>query len=137
VAGTSLDLFSDGVVVADLNADGLPDVVTRNRQAHPTVYMNTGNGGFTERTETLGTQYPSTISLGMALADFNQDGHPDLLAVGSVDPDPPFVGRVNKARIGLNDGSGHFTTTLPLPITAAVWLPGDFRWRRRSRSLAY
>ncbi len=63
--------------VADLNGDGLPDVVIAEDD-HLTVFLNNGDGS---------VQLPVVLTAGgasdIAIADFNSDGRPDIAAVGA------------------------------------------------------
>ena len=63
--------------VADMNGDGLPDLVIAEGD-HLTVFINNGDGTF---------QPPAAFNAGgsfdLALADLNHDGLPDIAAVGA------------------------------------------------------
>lgn len=70
--------FGLGVVVSDLNRDGLPDVYVANDFfERDYLYLNNGNGTFTEVLDRL---MPSVtyFSMGMDIADINNDGWPDV-----------------------------------------------------------
>lgn len=97
---------SGDIHVADLNGDGIPDiVVTANNQsgtgdaADATVYLGNGDGTFTLKgsfKSTTGSN-PATYT---ALDDFNHDGHPDL-AVADYQKNQGFD-------VLLNNGDGSF-----------------------------
>ncbi|MGI8400962.1 MAG: VCBS repeat-containing protein [Gemmatimonadaceae bacterium] len=70
-----------GVAVADLNGDGWPDIYVSNDIApNDVLYINNGNGTFTnKRREWL--KHASFAGMGVDIADFNDDGWPDILQV--------------------------------------------------------
>jgi hypothetical protein len=70
--------FGLGVVVSDVNRDGRPDVYVANDFfERDYLYFNNGNGTFTEA---LDRTMPSVtyFSMGMDIADINNDGWPDV-----------------------------------------------------------
>ncbi len=73
--------FGLGVAVADLNGDGWPDIYVSNDIApNDVVYVNNRNGTFTnKRAEWL--KHTSYAGMGVDIADFNNDGWPDILQV--------------------------------------------------------
>jgi hypothetical protein len=102
--------------VADFNADGNLDVVTGNDRPGTQVSLLTGNGhGAVQETAdpNLGTLSPGRI----VVADFNNDGIPDLAAAGQ--------GAVGFA---LGNGSGTFQAPQTLTSTGfpAALAVGDF-----------
>jgi hypothetical protein len=70
-----------GVAVADLNRDGWPDLYVSNDVApNDVLYINNGDGTFTDRRgESL--KHASFAGMGVDIADFNNDGWPDILQV--------------------------------------------------------
>ncbi len=108
LAGSSTTEFSEFVTLADLNGDGASEAVVWNRDTHPRLYLNQGDGTFTEREESLGLQYPNLAFRGSAplVADLDGNGHPDLVLIGQADN--AFGGRSTELRIGFNDGLGEF-----------------------------
>ena len=94
--------YAQLAAVGDLNGDGKPDVVVTDggTEAQIGVFLNTGNGS-------LG---PSTfLNVGSAasavwLADFNGDGHLDILAVTNP-----------KLQILFGDGKGGFAAPVAIP----------------------
>jgi hypothetical protein len=96
------------LAVADLNGDGIPDVVmgstllTYSGATGGYVYAGNGNGTFQASPfYTFPLQYVSPVSA--SVADLNGDGHPDLLLLYFTTSD--FYG----ASVALGDGAGHFT----------------------------
>ena len=79
-----------GVAVADLNEDGRPDIyVSNDVVTNDVVYVNNGNGTFTNKAgEWL--KHASFAGMGVDIADFNNDGWPDIL---QVDMMPRTLGR--------------------------------------------
>ena len=70
--------FGLGVVVADVNNDGRPDIyVSNDFFERDYLYINNGNGTFTE---SLDRQMPviSYFSMGLDAADLDNDGWPDI-----------------------------------------------------------
>jgi len=70
--------FGLGVVVSDVNRDGWPDLYVANdffEQDY--LYSNNGDGSFTESVERR-MPYVSYFSMGLDIADLNNDGWPDV-----------------------------------------------------------
>jgi enediyne biosynthesis protein E4 len=67
-----------GVVVSDLNLDGCPDLYVANDfEVDDFLYINNCDGTFTESSASaLG--HTSHASMGVDVADFNNDGRPDI-----------------------------------------------------------
>lgn len=68
-------LTVNDVAVLDINADGLPDVVTVAEGA-ARVYLGTGQGRFTVRSSLFGAHTAAAGAI--AVADFNADGYDDI-----------------------------------------------------------
>ncbi|MGH7651078.1 MAG: FG-GAP repeat domain-containing protein, partial [Gemmatimonadaceae bacterium] len=70
-----------GVAVGDLNDDGWPDIYVSNDIApNDVVYINNGNGTFTDKAAKM-LKHSSFAGMGVDIADFNDDGWPDILQV--------------------------------------------------------
>jgi uncharacterized protein (TIGR03437 family) len=93
--------------VADLNQDGLPDLVAVNLQG-TAVYLNNGGNGFGNP---LNVNAPGGGALN--LADFNNDGKPDLIAFGQ-------EGGQGRIFIALGEGNARFQTALTQTNTPPV-----------------
>jgi enediyne biosynthesis protein E4 len=65
----------------------------------PTLYRNRGNGTFEDVTRKAGLYDPSSKGLGVALIDYNNDGHLDLFVANDTQPN----------RLYQNTGKGTFT----------------------------
>jgi enediyne biosynthesis protein E4 len=70
-----------GVSVADLNNDGWDDIYIGNDfHENDYYYLNNGNGTFTESGAKYFRHY-SRFSMGNDIADYNNDGQPDVITV--------------------------------------------------------
>lgn len=83
IASSLVQLTNGAVAIADLNKDGLMDIVIAGRLGSfnyvTKVYLNQGGAVFAEMPLTLEASRYSAI----AIADYNNDGYPDLLIAGS------------------------------------------------------
>jgi hypothetical protein len=121
----ALPIGSNVVGVADLNADGAPDLIVENAQADTIgIMLGNGAGGFGAA---------SSIPLGarpvwVRVADFNDDGHPDLLVPLETKATPREHNLLAEhLEILFGDGHGSFTTgpLIKLPTTGPIEI-GDF-----------
>jgi hypothetical protein len=70
-----------GVVVADVNRDGRPDIYVSNDVApNDVLYVNNGDGTFTDKAGAW-VKHASFAGMGVDIADFNNDGWPDIIQV--------------------------------------------------------
>ena len=93
------------VALADLNGDGILDVVTGSDGApsgSSTIYAGNGDGTFQATPFYTVSLPPYTYEYSMAVGDVNGDGNPDLL-VGEQGEAPPYLG------VYFGDGHGNFT----------------------------
>ncbi len=73
------NVLSLNTVAADLNNDGLKDIYVSNDLVHSDhVYLNQGEGNFKESGRSMFKHYSSN-AMGCDVADFNNDGQPDVL----------------------------------------------------------
>jgi len=97
-----------GVAVFDYNGDGRPDIFFTNGANISTLkkdspkyrnrlFRNDGNGAFTDVTDAAGLA-GSGYDMGVAVADYDNDGHPDL-----------FVAGLHHSTLYHNNGDGTFT----------------------------
>ena len=94
--------FYSATKVFDANGDGHQDILITGFNSgaiHTKLYINSGLGEFTETASGLPNVYFSSIDA----ADFNNDGHTDLLISG-MDMTPTYT-----LEIFINDGQGQFT----------------------------
>jgi hypothetical protein len=87
-AGSGLDVagFNMGVAVADVNNDGLPDVLL-TQYGGIKLFLNRGNGRFEDVTAESGLQNP-LWGMSAAFFDYDGDGWLDLIVVNYVDYNP-------------------------------------------------
>jgi hypothetical protein len=76
-----------GVVVADLNNDGRPDIyVSNDATPNDVLYVNNGDGTFTNKAGRW-LKHASFAGMGVDAADFNNDGWADILQVDMLPPE--------------------------------------------------
>jgi hypothetical protein len=79
--------FGLGVAIADVNNDGWPDIYVTNDYNEPDyLYINNHNGTFTERSQEM-LRHLSHFSMGVDIADFNNDGLPDIMTLDMLPED--------------------------------------------------
>jgi enediyne biosynthesis protein E4 len=116
-----IETMPGGVAVFDYNGDGLPDIFFTNGAAVPSLqktspkfqnrlYRNDGNRHFTDVSAQAGLAGEG-YSMGVAAADYDNDGHPDL-----------FVAGVNRSFLYHNRGDGTFEdVTTKAGIQSGKW----------------
>ncbi|MBS1660686.1 MAG: VCBS repeat-containing protein [Bacteroidetes bacterium] len=68
-----------GIAVADINKDGWPDIYVTNDYNEPDyLYINNKNGTFSDMAE-KSFRYLPQFSMGVDIADINNDGLPDVM----------------------------------------------------------
>lgn len=119
--------------VTDLTRNGRPDVLALCSQVDQRIYLfeNLGNGKFGR--ETL-LQFPITAgSSSFELADFNGDGHLDILYTSGDNADYSMIYKpYHGVYIYLNDGNNEFKEEWFYPINGAYRaISGDFNQNGR------
>lgn len=132
-----------GIAVADINLDGWPDIYIGNDfHENDYLYINNRKGGFTEEL-TSRINHTSQFSMGVDVADINNDAMPEIIAADMLPSDPYILRRSLgedeyntfqiKIRNGynhqyarntlqLNRGNGHFSETgLYSGVSATDW----------------
>src|SRR5207249_757265 len=67
-----------GVVVADIDGDGRPDIyVSNDITPDDVLYVNNGDGTFTDKAPRW-LKHTSFAGMGVDIADFNNDGYKDI-----------------------------------------------------------
>jgi hypothetical protein len=106
--------WRNSLTVADMNEDGCPDIIAppeRKGPGVPVIFLGDCKGHWRQWNE---VSWPHGLDYGsVATADFNKDGHADLV----------FGVHLNGIYVFLGDGKGHFTES-------AEGLPRDFPTRR-------
>lgn len=115
------ETMGPGCAFIDYDNDGYPDILLANGNdwpGHPTnikstlkLFHNNGDGTFKDVTQKAGLAV-SMFALGVAVADFDNDGHDDI-----------FVTAVGQSRLFHNNGDGTFSDVTKL---AGLWGPNEF-----------
>lgn len=102
-------LFGGGVCVVDFNKDGWEDLYITGGRNSDQLYRNNGDGTFTELLEKAGLgETRNYVTNGVASADINRDGWPDLVITTMTTlKDPPPIPRAINL-LFLNNGDGSF-----------------------------
>ncbi len=86
-AGISKEGYGLGVSIADVNLDGWPDIyVSNDYLSNDLLYINQRDGSFADRAADY-FRHTSYSAMGNDVADFNNDGWPDIVTVDMLPPD--------------------------------------------------
>ena len=86
-AGILVEGYGLGVGIIDVNNDGWDDIYIANDYVfNDLLYVNNGDGTFTESLAQF-FRHTSHFSMGMDVADFNNDTLPDLIVADMLPPD--------------------------------------------------
>ncbi len=82
-----------GVAVADINLDGYPDLYVGNDfHENDYLYINQKNGTFKEELNDH-IMHTSQFSMGVDVADVNNDGYPEIISMDMLPSDPYILKR--------------------------------------------
>lgn len=86
-AGITMEGFGLGISISDLNDDGWEDIYVANDFIFDDlIYINNKNGTFTESAHQY-LKHTSRFSMGVDVADFNNDNYLDIIAVDMLPDD--------------------------------------------------
>lgn len=86
--GISTSAFSLSAVVADINLDNYPDIFLANDFIEPdNIFVNNKKGGFIDKRSEY-VKHMSQSCMGSDVADFNNDGLPDIITTEMAAEDP-------------------------------------------------
>ena len=86
-AGITIEGFGLGVNVCDLNNDNYPDIyVSNDFLTNDLVWINNKNGTFTNKAHEM-LRHTTYNGMGNDVADYNNDGLPDIVVVDMLPPD--------------------------------------------------
>ena len=82
-----------GIAVGDINLDGWPDLYIGNDfHENDYLYINQKNGTFTEENNQR-LMHTSKFSMGVDIADVNNDGYPEIISMDMLAEDPYILRR--------------------------------------------
>ncbi|WP_238808597.1 VCBS repeat-containing protein [Emticicia aquatica] len=86
-AGILNDGYSLGCAISDVNGDGFPDIyVSNDFLSNDILYINNQDGTFTDKASQY-LKHTSFASMGNDIADFNNDGLPDICVLDMLPED--------------------------------------------------
>lgn len=87
MAGITLEGYGLGVSIGDFNEDGWPDIyVSNDYLSNDILYVNQRDGTFIDKAAAA-FRHTSYSAMGNDVADFNNDGKLDIIAVDMLPPD--------------------------------------------------
>ena len=90
-----------GLGIADLNNDGLQDIIFAANQVSPRVYLNLGNFKFRDITANFAGLTNNQWYSAVSVVDINSDGWKDVYLSSTANKDP----EKRKNRLWINNGS--------------------------------
>jgi enediyne biosynthesis protein E4 len=92
ISGTVIS-YGLGICVADINVDGWPDIYIGNDfHENDYLYINQKNGTFKENLQAQ-TMHTSQFSMGVDVADINNDAAPEIISMDMLPYDPKILKR--------------------------------------------
>ncbi len=89
----SIISYGLGICVADINMDGWPDIYIGNDfHENDYLYINQKNGTFAETLQTQ-TMHTSQFSMGVDVADINNDALPEIISMDMLPYEPKILKR--------------------------------------------
>ena len=89
----SIISYGLGICVADINVDGWPDIYIGNDfHENDYLYINQKDGTFNETLQTQ-TMHTSQFSMGVDIADINNDAAPEIISMDMLPYDPKILKR--------------------------------------------
>jgi uncharacterized repeat protein (TIGR01451 family) len=118
----SVGTHPQGIVIADFNSDGKPDIAVANRGSNNvSILLGNDDGTFQPAENFDAGNSPSVILLG----DFNGDGQLDLALFQTGDPDHATTGSVS-VLLGNGGGTFRLQKNTALSEFASIVVVGDF-----------
>lgn len=109
------------VAVRDFDNNGMPDILALMTQGDERLVLFLNQGNFRFRINVLLRFPPTHGSSYFDLADFNNDGKPDILFTNGDNADySPILKPYHRVAIYLNDGANHFTEYWSYPLQGAT-----------------
>jgi len=90
---SSVISYGLGIACSDIDLDGWPDIYAGNDfHENDYLYINQKNGTFTEETNER-LMHTSKFSMGVDIADANNDGYPEIISMDMLPSDPYILKR--------------------------------------------